>query len=136
MDVNRVYQASPAPQVSTPPPAPVPIQGVDVPAPMPVQSNAPQAAPAAVSVEGYVRERTEVRRESEPLQQAVREINQSISSHGRHLNIRMHEATGRRLVTVYDSVTNDVLLELPPERVLDAHASVLEMVGLFMDTRG
>ena len=128
MDVNRIssYQSLP--------------QGVDAPAPMPVQSPQQVSAPApsqeASAVEMHVQDRAEARSGGDALQRAVREINSSISMHDRHLSIRMHAATGRRMVTVYDSVTNDVLREIPPERVLDAHASMLEMVGLFMDTRG
>ena len=32
--------------------------------------------------------------------------------------------------------TNEAVREIPPQRVLDAHASLLELAGLFMDTRG
>jgi len=39
-------------------------------------------------------------------------------------------------VTVYNSDTNEVVREIPPDRVLDVHANVMEMAGLFMDTRG
>jgi uncharacterized FlaG/YvyC family protein len=128
MDVARVsnYQA---------PPPPMPGQGgVDVPTPMPVQSSAPP--PQEVPAIAEVRSMERVSDVGDPLQRAVSEINVSIASHGRHLSIRVHEATGRRMVTVYNSETNDVVREIPPERVLDAHANMLELAGLFMDTRG
>jgi flagellar protein FlaG len=73
---------------------------------------------------------------SEMLTRAIGEINNSISTYSRHLSVSFHEATGRRMVTVYDSVTNEAVREIPPQRVLDAHASILELAGLFMDTRG
>lgn len=128
MDVNRVSYT----------PAPSTGQGVDAPAPMPVQSPspAPVEVSAPVEVRGQVSDGGGGRDVGEPLQRAVREINTTMSSYHRHLAIRMHEATGRRVVTVYDSDTNEILREIPPERVLDAHASMLEAVGLFMDTRG
>jgi flagellar protein FlaG len=63
-------------------------------------------------------------------------VNASIASYRRHLDIRVHEATGQRMVRVYNSETNDVVREIPSEQVLDAHAHLLELAGLFMDTRG
>ena len=125
MDVNRVsgYQ--------TPPPPPMPGTGVDASASIPVQSVSPApvqevAAPVPAENDGV----------SDPLRRAVSEINSSLAAHGRHLSIHMHEATGRRVVTVYNSDTNEVVREIPPDRVLDVHANVMEMAGLFMDTRG
>ena len=123
MDVNRVSKAqSPPPVIGN---------GVDVSAPVPVQSvsSAPvqeTAAPVPAESGGT----------PDSLKRAVSEINSSLAVHGRHLSIQMHEATGRRVVTVYDSDTNEIVREIPPERVLDVHANVMEMAGLFMDTRG
>jgi len=70
------------------------------------------------------------------LRRAVNEINSSLAMYRRHLGIRHHEATNRNIVTVYDSDTNEVIREIPPESVLEAHANMLEMAGLFVDTRG
>ena len=133
MDVARIngsdygYQA--------PPPPPMPGSGEFAPAPE-VQayvSPAESVAPAATEVRAERAERSESR---DTLQRAVSEINSSIAIYSRHLSVRHHEQTNRRIVTVYDSETNEVIREIPPERVLEAHANMLEMVGLFMDTRG
>ena len=72
----------------------------------------------------------------ESLRRAVAAVNTSIASHMRHLSINFHEPTGRNVVTVYDSETNQAIREIPPEKVLDAHASILELAGLFVDRRG
>jgi len=99
-----------------------------------VPQTAPAPAPAPAPGEGgRPAERTA---EPDVLPRAVREINTSIQAYGRHLDVRFHEATGRRVVTVYDSVTNEAVREIPPERVLDAHANILELAGLFVDSRG
>ncbi|MCL1885145.1 MAG: flagellar protein FlaG [Defluviitaleaceae bacterium] len=130
MDVNRAngYQAP-----SPPPPMP----GSGEFAPAPPQAPAVEVAAPAPAVAEVRTERAERASEStDSLQRAVREINSSIAIHRRHLSIRHHEATNRRIVTVYDSDSNEPIREIPPERVLEAHASMLEMVGLFMDTRG
>ena len=126
MDVNRVsgngYQA----------PAPMPGNGESnpAPAPMPGSGEFNPAPPPEVRTE---RPRNEYR---DDLRRAVDEINSSIAIHRRHLSIRHHEASNRRIVTVYDSDTNEAIREIPPEHVLEAHANMLEMVGLFVNTRG
>ena len=134
MDVNRVagYQ-------SPPPPAPGTGEFVApevVAAPVP----APASPPVQMDVQAFVAAEArgaEQRPDStDVLNRAIGEINSSIAIHGRHLSVAFHEATGRRMVTVYDSVTNEAIREIPPQRVLDAHASILELAGLFMDTRG
>ena len=81
-------------------------------------------------------ETRETSSEPDPLSRAVTAVNTSIASYSRHMSIKFHEPTGRRIVTVYDSETNEAVREIPPERVLDAHASLLELAGLFMDQRG
>ena len=104
-----------------------------LPPPRPANGGGVQAAPVVESeprmadrqVPGY-----------ESLRRAVAAVNTSIASHMRHLSINFHEATGRHMVTVYDSETNQAIREIPPEKVLDAHASILELAGLFVDRRG
>jgi flagellar protein FlaG len=134
MDVNRAYDGGYQPPV-------MPGSGEFVPMPI-VGGQATEVAyeaPAPVAQEVRVEraEGRESRGDSDAgLRRAVSEINSSITIYRRHLSVRMHEPTNRRIVAVYDSDTNEVLREIPPERVLEAHANMLEMVGLFMDTRG
>ena len=97
-------------------------------------SAQPPAPP--VTVEGSTPGQSTENAGGELLQRAVMEINSSIAAHGRHLSVQMHAATGRHVVTVYNSDTNEVVREIPPARVLDAHASVLAVAGLLVDTRG
>ena len=137
MEVNRIngtgYQA---------PPPPMPGSGEFAPAPegqayVEVTKSEPvQQATPAVTVDDVRAERAERKERGDALQRAVSEINSSIAIHHRHLGVRFHQATNRRIVTVYDSDTNEVIREIPPEKVLEAHASMLEMVGLFVDKRG
>ena len=118
MDVTRietaVNMAAPPPPVTRPQNAATP-SGTQ-------QVEFRQAEPQAAGVES--------------LRRAVAAVNTSIASHMRHLSINFHEATGRHIVTVYDSETNKAIREIPPEKVLDAHASILELAGLFVDQRG
>lgn len=108
------------------PPPPPPVVGTRT------AGSTPQAAPATV----YEDRQVDTARGPDPLRRAVAAVNTSIASYMRHLSINFHEATGRNIVTVYDSETNKAIREIPPEKVLDAHASILELAGLFMDRRG
>ena len=142
MDVNRVnYQPAPPPPPSpgsgdfAPAAAPPPPAQASAPAP----AAAPAPAPAVMDVQAYVQAEARAAQrfaESDTLSRAVSDINTSMAMHARHLSVSFHEATGRRMVTVYDSITNEAIREIPPQQVLDAHASILELAGLFMDTRG
>ena len=123
MDVTRVSSNSVEYQPPVPPPARVGGETA-------VQAPA-QASPVADS-QPY----PDSRESSEALSRAVRAINSTIAAYSRHLNISFHEPTGRNIVSVYNSETNEVIREIPPQRVLDAHASLLELAGLFVDTRG
>jgi len=106
---------------------------VEAPTPPPVAPVSEYRAPARPEGRPERSERAEGR---DSLRRAVDEINSSIAIYRRHLGIRYHEPTNRRIVTVFDSDTNEVLREIPPESVLEAHANMLEMVGLFVNTRG
>jgi len=136
MDVSRIDGS----HYYTPSSSPMPGSGEFSPA----SAEAP-AQPSVAPVSEYrAQERADVRAEGrteraegrDSLRRAVDEINSSIAVYRRHLGIRHHEPTNRRIVTVYDSDTNEVLREIPPESVLEAHANMLEMVGLFVNTRG
>ena len=135
MEVNRIngngYQAQG--QAPAPPPPPMVGSGEFAPAPVeqaPVQiPHSPSPAPEAGGGRAHSGEPDTLRR-------AVSEINSSIAIYRRHLGITHHEATNRNIITVYDSETNEIVRQIPPESVLEAHANMLEMVGIFMDTRG
>jgi len=128
MDVNRLNTQN----YQTPQPAPTPAPatnvggGVDGGATQPVQS-------VSTEVQSFGDGGREV---NEVLQQAIDSANAALTGSGRELDIRFHEATNRHVVTVYDTETREVIREIPPERVLDAHANMLELAGLLVDTRG
>lgn len=123
MDVARLdANQAPAPVQAPPQPRVVGEQGQQEPAHAAPADSRPGDMPEAPGLDS--------------LRRAVTSVNTSIASHMRHLSINVHQATGRHIVTVYDSETNQAIREIPPERVLDAHASILEIAGLFVDRRG
>jgi len=124
MDVRTTGNGYAAP--TPPPPMPSPSAGASAQA-------AEFRPPAPERVAAETRPAPET---NDTLNRAVNDINQSISQHERHLEIRIHEATNRPIVTVYNSVTNEAIRTIPSEQILDAHANMLEMVGIFVNARG
>ncbi|MCL2189719.1 MAG: flagellar protein FlaG [Defluviitaleaceae bacterium] len=132
MDVNRVgYSAPPPPST----PATTPVVADATPVAVPMDAGAPAYVPVANGVDGNGQQPQE-RAMEQRLEGAVTALNQSLAPHQRHMSVDTHRATGRIMVAVYDTETRELIREIPPERVLDAHASLMEMAGLFMDRRG
>ena len=52
-----------------------------------------------------------------------------------HLEYNLHEDSGQYFVKVIDDKTDEVIREIPPEKLLDIYSSLMEMVGLFVDER-
>jgi flagellar protein FlaG len=136
MDVSRVNGAG-----YQPPPPPPPTSGSSQPVASP-ETNVSVPAPRIIpSGDAVVSDSFDTRAEgraegTDALRRAVGAINTTMASYSRHMSVTFHEATGRNSVTVYDSETNEAVREIPPQRVLDAHANLLELAGLFVDSRG
>jgi flagellar protein FlaG len=130
MDVNRVA-VQPNTVAQSPPTTG---EGGEAVVPVPQQAPPPVPSPTSSTERGQQpRQRGD---DTLELDRAVTELNRSLSSYRRHMSIRMHTETNRRMVRVYDSETDEVIREIPPEGILDAHANLLELAGLLIDQRG
>lgn len=70
---------------------------------------------------------------------AVDDLNKQVkqASPMRHtqLSFKYHEDTNRISITVTDSDTDEVIREIPPEKMLDMLAKAWEMAGLLVDEK-
>lgn len=66
---------------------------------------------------------------------AIEKANKAISGANRKFEFSIHEKTKEIMVKVIDSDTNQVIREIPPEKILDMVAKMWEMVGLIVDER-
>ena len=66
---------------------------------------------------------------------AIEKANKAISGANRRFEISIHEKTKEVMVKVIDSDTNEVVREIPQERILDMVAKMWEMAGLIVDER-
>jgi len=69
------------------------------------------------------------------LSDAVRRANKSLEWAKRHFEYSMHDETNTFVVRVIDSETDELIREIPPERILDLVARLWEVAGLIVDER-
>ena len=69
------------------------------------------------------------------LKSALSSLEERVNVFFHHLEYSRHEDSGQYFVKVVDDKTDEVIREIPPEKILDIYSSLLEMVGLFVDER-
>ena len=52
------------------------------------------------------------------------------------LEFSIHEETNQIMIKVVDNNTHKVIKEVPPEKILDMLANIIELSGCFVDERG
>lgn len=66
---------------------------------------------------------------------AVEKVNKMFEGTNRRFEISVHEKTGGIMIKIVDSITNEVIREVPPRKILDMIANMMEMAGLIVDER-
>lgn len=69
------------------------------------------------------------------VEKAIDKANYTFEIQNRSLRFKIHERTNEVIVKVIDSETQEVIREIPPEKLLDMFANMLEMAGLLVDER-
>ena len=65
----------------------------------------------------------------------IEKANNQFVAYDRKFEFSIHEKTKQIMVKVLDSVTNEVIKELPPEKVLDIVAGLWEVAGIIVDEK-
>ncbi|MGI6776702.1 MAG: flagellar protein FlaG [Acetivibrionales bacterium] len=66
---------------------------------------------------------------------AIEKANKAIIGANRKFEFSIHEVTKEIMVKVINSETNEVIREIPPEKILDMIAKIWEMAGILVDER-
>lgn len=66
---------------------------------------------------------------------AIEKANKAIAGANREFKFSIHAKTKAIMVKVIDSDTNEVVREIPPEKILDMVARMWEMAGILVDER-
>ncbi len=69
------------------------------------------------------------------VKQAVEKLNKTAQVFNKRFHFSIHEQTHRVMVQIIDTVTDEVINEIPPKKVLDIIASMNELLGLIIDER-
>lgn len=66
---------------------------------------------------------------------AIEKANEKLVVANRELEFSIHEKTKEIIVRVIDVDTKEVIREIPPEKILNMVANMLELAGLLVDER-
>lgn len=66
---------------------------------------------------------------------AIGNANKTLNPYDRKLEFSVHEATKLISVKVIDTNTDEVIREIPPEKILDMVAKLWEMAGIIVDKK-
>lgn len=120
----------------------IPFQKADVPAKeAPITKDIPIVAKEKISDSMNLNQLNELEKRGElPISDkvvidAIEKANRAISGANRRFEFSIHEKTKEIMVKVIDSDTNQVVREIPPEKILDMVAKMWEMSGIMVDER-
>lgn len=69
------------------------------------------------------------------LQKAVNKLNNFLKDDSTHAEYSVHNKFNAVTVKIIDDVTKEVILEVPPKKILDMVAKMCELVGIVFDKR-
>lgn len=66
---------------------------------------------------------------------AIESANKKFIAYDRKFEFSIHEKTKQIMVKVIDVNTNEIIREIPPEKILDLVASIWEISGIIVDEK-
>ena len=89
-----------------------------------------------IKVETHRQRQQQYKFNRDDLERAVEDTNSMIFRENEKFEFRVHERTGRIMVKLVNVDTDEVIKEIPPEKILDLVASIWDLVGILVDERG
>lgn len=81
---------------------------------------------------GFLKEKT---LKAQNIQDVVEKLNETMKAFDIQLRFEVYKPTKDIMVKIYDARDNKVIKEIPPKKVLEMVAKMLEMVGLLVDEK-
>jgi len=69
------------------------------------------------------------------LSKSIEKLNKGFMGFDRRFEVSVHEKTNAIMVKVIDASNDEIIREIPPEKILDMVANMLEVAGIIIDTR-
>lgn len=73
--------------------------------------------------------------DSQNVQQLVDRVNKALHETDTHIKVKVHEKTNTIMVVVVNNDTDEVIREIPSERMLDLMYNMCVNVGVFLDKK-
>ena len=99
----------------------------------PQTSNLPKLAAVGNEQDGKLQQSLVLNEEE--LQTVTEDLSKLMQSLNTDIKFSIHKASGRMMVRVVDSKTQEVLKEFPPEELLDTIGAIREYVGALLDKK-
>ncbi|HHV38891.1 MAG TPA: flagellar protein FlaG [Tepidimicrobium sp.] len=71
----------------------------------------------------------------EELIESIESANEQLIAYNRRFEFSIHEKTKHIMVKIIDITTDEIIREIPPEKILDIVAGLWELSGLLVDER-
>lgn len=82
-----------------------------------------------------MRETTDEKPQKEELQKAVDKLNELLKGEQTHVVYEVHDKLNDIMIKVVDEKTKEVILEVPPKKILDMVSKMMEKAGLLVDKK-
>lgn len=105
------------------------------------KSHLDEAPQKEVSAEDNLNSRDKKQKDQEflfaekGLLKAIESTNEDLEVYNRRIEFSIHEKTKDIMIKVVDRDTDEVIKEIPPEKIKDMVANILERAGLLIDER-
>ncbi|MCY9591690.1 hypothetical protein PC41400_02690 [Paenibacillus chitinolyticus] len=73
--------------------------------------------------------------DTQNIQQLVDRVNKALHETDTHIKVKVHEKTNTIMVVVVNNDTDEVIREIPSERMLDLMYNMCVNVGVFLDKK-
>jgi flagellar protein FlaG len=71
----------------------------------------------------------------EKLEEVVKSLNEFLQPSHTSIKFELHDELQEYYVQIIDQRTNEVIREIPPKKLLDMYAAMMEFVGLIVDKK-
>ena len=69
------------------------------------------------------------------LDKAMDKLNRFLEDENKHAEYKVHDELNRLMIKIVDDHTDEVLMEVPPEKLLDAVAMMCKAAGILVDKK-
>jgi len=65
----------------------------------------------------------------------VDQVNKTLEKSGTYIQVKVHDKTNTIMVVVLKDATNEIVREIPSEKMLDVMYNISQKVGIFLDEK-